>query len=388
MHKNQLRICMISGDYPPIRGGISDYTKILFNNLKKQMGSGNVFLITSKEASKEDKNIINEIKKWNLRGILKIISLVKKIKPDIIHIQYPASQYGFKPSVNFLPFLLKINGCSGPIISTLHEFSNRSLLGKIRLVPNIIFSNKTLVVSQNYIEDILYFLWPLKNLLKKKFVYIPIGPNILPYKTKLEDIKKIKKQITINHQDAILCCFGSIRKGKGIEMLIDVFQEIISGPTTKNIRLIFIGQCKGEYCLGIKKIVLEKKLSQHIIFTNYISEEDTSKYLFASDICVLPFSDGVSTKRGSFLAPLFHNIPIITTQSSFTPPELINYKNIILTKPNDKKDLEMAIKKLIMDKELQIVIKKNSLCLKKYFSWENITKKIISVYYKYYEGYE
>jgi len=50
----------------------------LFNNLKKQMGSGNVFLITSKEASKEDKNIINEIKKWNLRGILKNYLFGKK----------------------------------------------------------------------------------------------------------------------------------------------------------------------------------------------------------------------------------------------------------------------------------------------------------------------
>jgi glycosyltransferase involved in cell wall biosynthesis len=371
---------MISGDYPPIKGGVSDYTKRLFDELKKQLGKkDNIFLITSKGAKKENKNIINKIKKWNFIGLIKTLKLIRKIKPNIIHIQYPTAQYKFNFSINFLPLFLRITKSSTPIISTLHEFSNRSFLGKVRLSINILFSHKILIVSEKYRKDILSFLWPFKKIIKNKLVYIPIGSNILPHKIPSEEIKKTRKKIAKNGE-TILCYFGAIREEKGIEFLLDTFKIMLKEE--KNLKLIFIGQCDGKYGSKIKKITKEKNLSQNIIFTGYLSERDISKYLFSSDICVLPFLDGVSTKRGSFLAPLFHNIPIITTKPDHKLPELINHKNIILIRPNDKGGLKKEIKYLITDKEKINIIKKNSLQLKKRFSWENITKKIISNYYK------
>jgi len=378
----KLKICMVSGDFPPIKGGISDYTKMLFNGVGKSLGKDNVFLITSKDALRENKNIINKIKKWNLISIIRIFSLIKKINPGIVHIQYPASRYAFNPAINLLPLLMKIGRCHIYIVSTLHEFSNRSLLGKLRLSFNIIFSDKILVVSEKYIKNIIDFLWPLKNFLKKKIIYIPIGPNIVPSQITPEEIKKTREGITKSSQDKILCYFGSIRAEKGIELLINAFEELISELIPQKIKLIFIGQCNGEYCLKIKNLVRKRELSQNITFTGHLPSRNISKYIFASDICVLPFPDGVSTKRGSFLVPLFHNIPIITTKSNLTPLELLNRKNIILIEPNNKDSLKKEIRNLIVNQKQQNIIEQTSLFLKEYFSWENIIKKIISNYYK------
>ncbi len=46
-----LKVCMISGSYPPMKDGVGDYTQRLFSVLKRKFEEPNIFLITTKTVS-------------------------------------------------------------------------------------------------------------------------------------------------------------------------------------------------------------------------------------------------------------------------------------------------------------------------------------------------
>ena len=55
----------------------------------------------------------------------------------------------------------------------------------------------------------------------------------------------------------------------------------------------------------------------------YLSEERLAAYLAAADILLTPFVDGVSTRRGSFMAGICEGIAIVGTSGPLTDPMLL-----------------------------------------------------------------
>lgn len=385
MDRSKIKICIISGDFPPTKGGLADYTKYLFDKLEEILGRNNVFLITTSsnfcEFSVKNKNILNIIDRWNFGGVVKIVKVIKKLNPDIVHIQYPTDNYGYNPGINFLPFFLRFLGLNLSIVSTIHEFDNRSMLGKIRLSINILFSTKTIIVSQAYEKSILNFLFLFKFLLKNKIKYIPVGSNVLVDVNAIskKEIDRIRKKLGVNKKDIILCNFGIVRSGKGIEFLIETFNELIK-EGHNNLKLLFIGECKDNFYQQFKKIIEVYELKNYIYLTGYCSSLEASKYLLLSDICVLPFEDGITAKRGSFFAPFFYGIPIITTKSKFVPEGLIDHKNVILITYGSKEELKRYILELINDNTLRKRMSQNIKKALYYFSWDTIALQTISLY--------
>jgi len=383
MYKHNLKIYMISGDYPPCKGGLADYTKCLIDELEEKSAKNKIFLITTTLKqdiiSKKNKNILEEVKQWNLLGMIKTIRILKKHKPDIIHIQYPTAQYKKNIAINFLPLFLKLF-TSVPVILTLHEFSNKSIFGKLRIMPMILFSDKITIVSEEYKSAILKLSGCFKKYLQKKMIYIPIGPNIFLKKdiTK-NDIRETRESMGAKNEDIILCFFGAIRINKGVIFLLESFKHLVNNGC-KNIKLLFIGRNDDILFAEMKSFIKKNKLEKIVSFTGFCTEEKISKYLMASDICAIPLKNGLTTKRGSFFAPLFHKLPIITTYSNFMPEGLVNYKNVVLIKYGDKNGFQRAILELAENKNLRDKLSKNIPELLEHFSWDTIANQTINLY--------
>ena len=89
-----MKICFIVGAYPTMKCGVGDYTSVLAEELAKK--DNEVHVITSERAdSNKAKNVVvhNIVKVWKLRAIPSIIKELKKIKPDVVNIQYPSDEY-------------------------------------------------------------------------------------------------------------------------------------------------------------------------------------------------------------------------------------------------------------------------------------------------------
>jgi glycosyltransferase involved in cell wall biosynthesis len=374
-----LNVCMISGSYPPMKDGVGDYTQKLFEALRAQLGDGISLITTETEISRDgrDSGIWGIVPRWNCRAIGIIIRTLRKMKPDLVHIQYPAHGYGKRPAVNFLPLILRLLFPRVRVVSTMHEFANRSLLGKLRLLISIIFSHKVIIVDKQYARAIKRF-WPFAG---RKLVHIPVGANILP----LSDVDKrqllqLRTSLHIRGADLVICYFGVIRRGKGLTLLLESFSEVMRQHP--NSKLLLIGHISDQeyYKEVIEPAIEHHGLGEQVVLTGSCEPADLSRYLALSDICVLPFEDGVTTKRGSFMVALQHGLPIITTRSEFLPDGLVEGENVILVDYGNKQALVAKMLNALENYQLRSKLGRNAAILARTFCWDIIASRTHDTY--------
>jgi glycosyltransferase involved in cell wall biosynthesis len=105
-----------------------------------------------------------------------------------------------------------------------------------------------------------------------------------------------------------------------------------------------------------------------------MAAEQVSASLLATDICVLPYRDGVSFRRGSFVAALAHGLPIITTTPATHLPELIHGDNVYLVPPAEPGALAEAVTVLRENPALRQRIAAGASRLAQHFRWDTIAQ--------------
>ena len=365
-----MKVAIISGDFPAITGGISDYSYILARHLAKE--NTNTTIITSKNSKIKKSHLLKilpVINKWNFFCLQKINQLLNKIKPDVIQIEFPSKSYHRHPAINFLPFYLKLKGKQN-IVFTTHEFGLYTWLGKLRQLIAMLFSDKIITVTHDDKKQ-------LEKIFGEKVSHINIGANIFPAKRNEKEIKKIREKIAPN-KEKIACFFGRIAQQKGLESLFTALAEVAK---QRPIKLLMIGEFESkEIEKKLRERIKQLGIESKIHWTGYLKGRLLSQHFYASDFCVLPFEDGLTFRRGSYLAALVHGLPIISTKTRLTPTCLKHKQNIFFVKPNNKNELTQAMKELGENTKLQALIKKGSTKLLPLFGWKKIAKEHLSVW--------
>jgi glycosyltransferase involved in cell wall biosynthesis len=111
-----------------------------------------------------------------------------------------------------------------------------------------------------------------------------------------------------------------------------------------------------------------------------MAREDVSAAFVSSDICVLPFLDGASFRRGSLMAALTHGVPIISTTPEIPIPELVHGENIYLVPPGDPDAIAEAIRVLANDPALRNRLGQGARELSWLFDWERIADRTMELF--------
>jgi len=373
----KIRVCIISGAYPKVNDGIGDYTAKLVNSFNKD--NLEVSLITSKdEAIRKniEKNnnfrILPIIKKWNIFALIAILRLIKNERFDIIHLQFPSTKYRRTVSLCFLPFFIRMFFRDTKTVITLHEFSISYPINKLRQILLSLGSHKVVVTDRNELSQLRKFMVNGT----KKIVFIPIGSNIEVYEYSPKEKESFLKKSGIHGQAKIITFFGFVHPNKGIEYLLKSIRKVIDNGIP--VQLVVIAQldfANNAYHNKLKKLMDSLRINESIFITGYTAEQEVSRFLSFSDICVLPFCDGVTLRRGTLIAALAHGKPVVATKSNrYIPFQLRDKENIYFIPVNDVKGLAKAIELLCAENELREKIAAGASLLAKEFSWDKIAR--------------
>lgn len=276
---NNNRYLLMSGSLPPDACGVGDYTQLLY------------------DASDKKRWRIFKASDWS---IIKFFSTAKKIlskSPTHIIIQYPTMGYGW----SLLPQLLAIYfHCFTKIkvVTVLHEFSKRTAKAKI---ATLLFN-----ISDNLIftSDFEKKEWTHFTKRRNKCHTIPIISNI-PISSHCHR--------SIKNRKIDLVYFGLIMPNKGLEDFLSVAKKLKN--KRKNINII--GKiAEGHNSYGEYIIKETKKIGINLL--NNLNSNEVADCLAESKVCFLPFPDGVSERRGSFLAALQNGCLITTYEGMYT----------------------------------------------------------------------
>lgn len=385
-----MRIVMISAEYPPMAGGVGDYTRRL-NGMLTQHGH-EVAVITGPQgqAYRDAARIYPvRIPVWNGSAIAIIRQTIAALQPDIVHIQYQTGAYQMKIAINTLPRALKRERQRGlRVVTTAHDLLPPYLFPKAgplrtwytkRIIKEADGAVMTNAADYRRVMDDVRGPWNAHT------VFIPIGANVSPAPPEHYERSLWRNRFDLQPGDMLLAYFGLLTHTKGIETILDALETLPA-----SMRLVLIGGA-GEstadqaYAHAVRQRIAEAGLQQRVIMTGHAEPHDVSAYLMAADAVLLPFTDGYSYRRGSLITALAHGTPVITTHAPAGVvqdplPELVDGKHVLLVEPNNAAQLAEAILRLHRDQELTYWMGRNAKVLTDVFSWEGIASQHLAFY--------
>jgi glycosyltransferase involved in cell wall biosynthesis len=187
---------------------------------------------------------------------------------------------------------------------------------------------------------------------------------------------------TVAEGPPMVCFFGNLHASKGIEYLLDAFACVVQ--SIPDARLVLIGSFDpGDSLFGyrVRRKIIDTQLLERVEVTGFIPPADVSRLLNQADVCVLPFTDGVSIRRGTFLAAVRHDVPVITTRPDGPlPVGFVDGVNILLVEPGNVQQLAASMEKVLADPQLRQALKQNLAPLHNRFAWPDIARRTMEVY--------
>lgn len=223
---------------------------------------------------------------------------------------------------------------------------------------------------------------------------IPIGSNIAVAPPPDYERAVWRARLGVGAGETLLAYFGFLNESKGGETLIRALDELVR--SCQPVRLLMVGGQVGDsdptnvdYLAKVKNLIADLGLSERVLWTGFSSAAAVSAHLLAADIGVLPYRDGASFRRGSFMALLAHGLPIVSTVPPGAGdalsldsglPRLQDGENVRLVPPDDPAALAQAVIELAASPEARQRLAAEARTLAAAFAWESIAKQHLEVY--------
>lgn len=381
---NALRVLLISGEYPPMQGGVSDFTHLVGQDLAA-LGCEVHVLTSTRAAQRSGSPVVCHpiVPSWGWRTLYGTLrALLAELGPDVINIQYQTAAYGLHPAINALPTLVH----SVPSVVTYHDLLTPYLFpkaGPVRWWANLALARTSHAVIVTNREDELQlqkYRWI--RLLER----IPIGSNVPCVPPDDYDRDVWRAGHNIPKDTLLMCYFGFLNASKGGEELIAALEHLCREGY--DARLLMIGGQVGAsdptnqaYLRIVQRSIHAKRLDERVIWTGYMPPQEVSAAFLSADVCVLPYRDGASFRRGSFMAALTHGMPIVTTEPRVNLPELSHEENVFLVPPRAPDALAQGVMRLANDVALRRRLGEGARLLSREFDWRHIAERTLEVYH-------
>ena len=293
--------------------------------------------------------------------LFKIKNIIKKIKPDVIHIcsPYPigASTYLWARKYNF------------PVIDSIHILPENTL--------SLLFYSKHYKFFEKQIWKYFVFFFNLAD-----WVTIPTETGIKMYKDhgfknnitpisnginlKIFNPKNngeyLRKRYNIPMKNIVIYT-GRISQEKNLEVLIKAIPIVIKKI---DAHFLFVGS-GGEYKHDLKNLVEKLNVGKYTTFTDFLDWKDYPNIYAIADVFAMPAESELQSIVT--LEAVASGLPVVVVNRGALP-ELANHGNGLVFEPGNSKDMADKIIKILSDGKLKKEMSKKSLELSEKHSLE------------------
>jgi glycosyltransferase involved in cell wall biosynthesis len=173
-----------------------------------------------------------------------------------------------------------------------------------------------------------------------QFEWLPIFSNVPVAGDPIRALE-IRRRYASDGGQVIVGHFGTF--GSPIASLLGPIVSALARDPVQQIILLM-----GERSELYRRKLIEKEpgLEGVVRATGQLSAEELSYHLSACDLLIQPYPDGVSTRRGSFMAGLAHGKPIVTTTGELTETLWSEGSAVALAPPGDTLEFVKHVRRL------------------------------------------
>ena len=301
---------------------------------------------------------------------------------DIVHIhehrQTLAIIASYFARKNNIPYIVQAHG------SVLPFFQKEGLKNLFDKVFGFkILHNASCVFALTEVEKEQYLKMGVDE---DKIEIVPLGINLEEYEN-LPAYGKFRSKFNIGENDKLILFVGRIHEIKGLDLLLDAFNDLIVQSNEKNsedipcpsIKLAIVGPDDG-YLVKLEEKVREYSLEENVIIAGPLYKEEKQEALVDCDVFVMPSKYESFTTSG--LEAMACSKPLVLTKNNHIHDWVDG--NVGLACEDNKDSLREAIEKVLFDEELsQIFAENGNKLIKEKYNWDIINDQILEIYNKY-----
>lgn len=377
------RILMVSTEYPPMKGGVGRYTFNLTRALRKLDFEVNV--VSNKEGNGE----FSGLSPKNPENSNLLLDIVKRTKPDLVHVQYEHGLYGLKldplnPTKTTTNIDLFYKYCQIPIVTTFHSaYPFKQWLNLITSFKDSSKRNMLSKFSNNIIRcwKMLLNYQSFHNLNKEKLAMSKAGIVFSNYMSKMIGGGEVilhgaesssvyisqdeaRKLFNLPESGRIVLALGFMTATKGWDIIEKM--NIPEGWT------IVVNSSKNHYNTEkfnpnfVKKNIINLQ-------KDFLTEKELSFLFSSADAVILPYT--VSSGSGVMFDALAHGLPFVATSLEFFKE--FSKKGLGITVNRSPDEFSKAL--VTLDRDYMKYLKTVE-SFRKEISWQGIASQHAQIY--------
>ncbi len=402
-----MKLSIISAAFPPHQSGEATNAHFLAQQLADR---GHVIDVLTTQGNhlptSDGVNVFPMMNRWDWSEQKKLTDFFLCSRPDAILLMYIGWTYRHEFMITFAPTIAKRACPDTPFVTRFENVMgadyrhtswwSRIIRKRVALCVGhahvdysfgTLFSDsdRLIFLSERHRSQAATHHAPINN----KSTLIPPPPNMHVSNRCHLDARRIGRNELAIAQDAIAIGYlGYLYPGKGLEDLLIAFAKLNS--KNANTRLVIIGGAidadaghSKTYLQTLRQLAGELGIADHIVWTGTYdsNSEQSSHWVNACDLFVLPFSAGVQLNNSSFASVAAHHLPIVTTRGEALEEPFKHLENVCLCDPGSIDQLVRAMQMLVDQPEFKDKLSAGIAKLAgEWFSWDRNLERTLGTF--------
>ncbi len=384
-----MHILFVTGEYPPLEGGVGAYTAELGRALIDQ--GAQVSVLTSAGAGGQAATLTEGIRvypiieKWGTSIWESAPRVAAALAADWIHVQYQTAAFGMNPAINVAPGYWRRANPHAAVAWTYHDVLAPYLFPKagVRLRNWVTLRPAALadlVIATN--EGDRMALAPQAG---ARLAKIPIGSNITALALSPSQRQAARTAWGYVDDDIVIGYFGFLNRSKGGTTLIRTLARL--REEHPSVKLLMIGERVGAsdptnyaYLQEVEGLVAELDVGDMVQWTGRLDDDAVATALNGCDLLFMPYEDGASLRRGTLMAGLANGCAIVTTTPQTPMPELVDERDLLYVAPGNDQAAAKVINRVLSLPPLAEKLRRNARERSSLFGWDAIAARHLALY--------
>lgn len=342
---------IITGEYPPARGGVADYTRLVALELAARGDRVHVWAPAVSAAGSPEAGVeVHRLPgRFGPRALAALGGGLNAAAPGHILVEYVPHGFGMR-AMN-LPFCLWLLGRRRAGVTVMfHEVAvpitrrhpmRHNLIGAVNraMAFTLTRAARRCFVGAAGWEPMLRQLAPANCAIS----WLPVPSNV-PVIDDPEAVRAIRRSLMVEG-GVVIGHFGTGREPFIAARLGAVAPALLREHP--GARLLLLG--RDSRAQRERILAGAPELHARVRAAGPLAARDLSLHLGACDLMIQPYDDGVSTRRTSVMAALAHRRAVLTTAGGLTEPLWAQSRAVALVAADDAAAMGAALARLIDD---------------------------------------